>query len=96
MSAVDYRGPYPAPIWGVAMRRDGKIWMLPKPNRRHHLFQEFPETRIDEGKCEQGFVDAAWKFLSREEAVERALATGQIEMPKKTHPQYMLFSEDLW
>lgn len=72
------------------------ISVLP-PGRHHTIFWElakhFPDIRCPPPN-DQGFLTDNGRFIGREEAVEVAKASGQIERPKYQPNQ--LFSEDLW
>ena len=54
--------------------------------------------KIKEGiKSEQGFIDNSGNFLTREDAVIIAKEAGQLNtFRRKTWPEHMLFSEDLY
>lgn len=49
-------------------------------------------------KAEQGFIDTWGTFLTREEALQRAIECEQLgpHNPKKCYPPHKLFSEDLY
>lgn len=93
------------PILGVALRtRDGTVLALPAPYRHHHLhwiYGDLYEFGFLGGHCakvagaEQGFVDD-YGFLSRSEALEQALASGQLLPENKVGYKGDLFSEDIW
>jgi hypothetical protein len=53
---------------------------------------------ISNRECpEQGFIDQHGVFMDRKEALEVALAAGQIlDIKKKCHPTNELFSEDIY
>lgn len=83
-------------ITHVAFRMRGTILSLPAPNRHCHLIW----ANLDEyGKChcpfeDSGFLDDKGNFLGRREAMEHAIACGQIP-PDKVVSVY-LYSEDVW
>lgn len=83
-------------IVGVAHRKDGKLYTLPRPNRHHDLIA----ANLDEnGRChvhpdDSGFVDEHGVFYDRYEAATHAIECGQIE--RCTYRPGYLFSEDLW
>lgn len=81
------------PIIGVAIRNDLVFRWAPRPNRHHNLLHEAPA-----GEYEEGFVDEDGIFLTREEAMNRAISTSQLKRdPNPSHYQGpKLFSEDLW
>lgn len=60
--------------------------------RRHHLILEkhYPHTK---GGI-QGFLTSEGRFVTREEALQIALAAGQIK--EKKYDKSRLFSEELW
>lgn len=79
-------------ITHVAIRHNGKVYSLPPPNRHNHVIRLAVEDGVQHvGQHEQGFLDSAGRFLSREEAADVAYKAGQID-----HPKSGLFSEDLW
>lgn len=93
-------------ITAAALLVDGTTWTLPRPARHHHLIAAYAQVnqRYDHNgepigrpkpimPSEQGFVTDAGRYVSRQEALNIALASGQ--MTKAAHP-YGLFSEDLW
>lgn len=88
-------------ILGVAFKfANGETVELPKPNRHHHIIRHLHDTDRGNGlagtKHTQGFVDEKGNFLDREEAARHAREIGQIGAVKRTNPQHVLFSEDLW
>jgi hypothetical protein len=80
-------------ITHVAIKYDGKIWALPKPNRHHHIVRMIGGTN---GPDTQGFLDDKEVFLNRREAYELAIRTGQIARCEGGYTGNELFSEDLW
>ena len=83
------------PIVGVAIKYNGTVYMLPKPNRHHHVIRMIGGIR---GADTQGFYDFRGDFLDRKQAYIRAIATGQLKRdpsPLKYQGD-QLFSEDLW
>jgi hypothetical protein len=81
-------------IVGVALKlEDGTIVSLPKPFRHHHVIREINDGALV-SRAVQGFVDDAGRFLDREDALDAARRSGQMEWKKGGLPQ--LFSEDLW
>lgn len=61
-------------------------------DRRHHLILQnhYPHTK---GGI-QGFVTSDGRFVTREEALQIAIAAGQIK--EKKYDKSRLFSEELW
>lgn len=68
--------------------KDGNVFV----GRRHHLIlqQHYPHTK---GGI-QGFLTSEERFVTREEALQIALAAGQIK--EKKYNKSRLFSEELW
>ena len=59
-------------------------------------YADIPWLRKEYGE-EQGFIDQFGVFMSREEALEVAKEAGQINRWRtKTHPEHLLFSEDIY
>lgn len=84
--------PKPPKITHVAIKYDDHIFSLPKPNRHHHVIRMIggiPGPNI------QGFLDDEGRFLDRKEALQVALAAGQVLNPADIRAN-QLFSEDLW
>ena len=85
------------PILGVAILHKGVCYRLPAPNRHHHVILEI--ARINGkgigGRDDQGFYSAKSSFMSREFALEVALACDQVLDPASIRSG-QLFSEDLW
>jgi len=76
-----------------------KIFKAEAPKRHNHVFKlikEDPQIILKNVMIlqrDQGFYTKTCDFLTREEARELALHTGQCKNP--SHPK-LLFSEDLW
>jgi hypothetical protein len=86
-----------APIIGVAIKFNNRCWVLPKPNRHHHVIRKIAQTNgkgID-GPDIQGFYDSNGKFLNRKDALKVALHFGQVLDVSKLRGDN-LYSEDLW
>jgi len=79
-------------ITRVAMVVNGVVHSLERPKRHHHIISMLFDGKHTV-KGEQGFLDEEWNFLTREQAAEKALSSGQIEK-LKWPPK--LYSEDLW
>lgn len=85
-------------IIGVAIKskEDGKVNILEKPNRHHHVIKAMVESGYSKPiKGIQGFIDDQMNFLTREEAFELANKNGQYNRTDNCN-LYKLFSEDLW
>ncbi len=83
-------------ITHVAIKYEGKLYSLPRPNRHHHIIHQIHlETGHHDIYGDQGFLDDQGNFLSRAEALIHAQACGQ-EFTK--HPLWddWLYSENVW
>lgn len=82
-------------ITHVAIKYDGKIYSLPKPNRHHDVIRMIGGIS---GPDVQGFVDEDGEFLTRKQAYALACVNGQLNRrPGPGHYQGPeLYSEDLW
>ena len=58
------------------------------------MHEQIARVGINMRDAKQGFIDQWGKFMDRVEALEVAKASNQILV--KTHPEYELFSEDLY
>jgi hypothetical protein len=88
-----------ADITDVAIKYDGVIYSLPRPNRHHHVIRLIASINGVgiKGPDVQGFLDENGEFLNRQGAFIRAQRTGQIIRPKVGgYRGGDLFSEDLW
>jgi hypothetical protein len=85
-------------ITHVAIRFDGIIYSLPKPNRHHHVIKLIVDTTdakmVDSHGEDQGFLDDTGKYLTRKEALDIALVNGQMRDDRPIYNE--LFSENLW
>jgi len=79
-------------ITHVAIKYDGKVYSLPRPNRHHHVIRLIGGIH---GSDMQGFLDNEGNFLDRFEALQVALSAGQVIDPVNIRA-HRLFSEDLW
>lgn len=99
MSAHEVARAMMPPITHVAVRFMGRVWMLPKPNRHHHIIRWIADetglASIDVREPNQGFVDAYGFYLTRKQALVSALENGQV-LDENDIRCGMLFSEDLW
>lgn len=81
-------------ITHVAIKYDGMVYSLPKPNRHHDVIRMIGGIA---GPDVQGFLDDKGYFLTRKQAFIHAQFHGQV-LPRAPG-QYngdQLFSEDLW
>lgn len=89
-----------ADITHVAIKYDGKVYALPKPNRHHDVIRMIAaENGIGiQGPDVQGFLDYNGLFMNRSGAYIRALKNGQLN--RRSGPGAYngqdLYSEDLW
>lgn len=87
-----------SPITHVAIKYQGVIYSLPKPNRHHQVLWMIVEKlhldSIDTQESEQGFLDADGAFLRRKPAWLRVEQTGQLI--NNTRWPGGLYSENLW
>lgn len=83
-------------ITGVAIKKDGVVYSLPKPNRHHDVIkmmtEEYKLTPPNSG--EQGFIDNFGDFYLRKPAKLIAILNNQLLTTARDND--MLFSEDLW
>jgi hypothetical protein len=85
-------------ITGVAVKYDGKVWSLPKPNRHHNVIRHIATetgTGIN-GPDVQGFITNNGEFLNRKAAMALAAVNGQLNRRPGGYPEPELYSEDLW
>lgn len=85
-------------ITHVAVRRNGRTYSLPAPNRHHDVLWSIPKWDTKEERDIQGFLDDQGNFLTRSEAFVLATQTGQINRRKHegSYDGTDLYSEDLW
>lgn len=85
------------PILGVAIVYDDVCYRLPAPNRHHNVIRAIAKANGVgiAGPDEQGFYSANTSFMTREFALEVALACNQVASPDNIRAG-QLFSEDLW
>lgn len=82
-------------IEAVAIRCNGKLYSLPRPNRHWNVIAKIhAETGGPIRKDWQGFLDNEGRFVGRQEACRIAMRAGQVKV--KTSPSWVLFSEDIW
>lgn len=88
------------PITHVAIRFNGKVYSLPKPNRHHDVIRHIVEvnpglTHVDAYDEDQGFLDESGRYLNRRQALMSAQLNNQLlEGRPILHNE--LFSENLW
>ena len=80
----------------AAIHYEGQIWV----GKRHgNIILDMRKAGIARGgvaQANQGFITYDGKFLTREQALVRAVETGQVDMKKKPGNPTQLFSEDLY
>lgn len=87
-------------ITGVAIRYQGVVHSLPRPNRHHNVIRMIASQNGVgiKGPDVQGFVTNYGRFLNRQEAYKLAVANKQIA--RREGAQFYqgtdLYSEDLW
>lgn len=82
-------------VAAAAIRQNGVIYT----GVHHHqiIHQIVTVTGIKPCTGEQGFIDDKGNFLTREQAAQLALKSGQLKQPRYPNdPNPQLFSEDLW
>ena len=84
----------PSPIKESAIKSGDKVYT----GRRHHnIIQEMRKggcPRSSVAQANQGFITLDGIFLTREQALSRAVECGQVIMADKKGNQNQLFSED--
>lgn len=82
----------------MAIRFNGTIYSLPKPNRHHHVIWHIVEITgaktVNASGDDQGFLDSNGKYLTRKEALDIAFESGQIRTDRPIYNE--LYSENLW
>ena len=85
-------------ITHVAIRFQGRVWSLPKPNRHHdvirHIVRETGVDTVDALGDDQGFLDETGEYLNRWRALRHAIRCEQVPASKLGRRE--LFSEDVW
>ena len=87
------------PITHVAIRFNGKVYSLPKPNRHHDVIRHIVETEgvshVDSHGEDQGFLDSSGRYLNRKQALVSAQVNDQMRAGRPVwHNE--LNSENLW
>lgn len=88
-------------ISAAAIEHNGKVVSLPPPARHHTIIMELsaaeellvPVATPALVRGRQGFLTSTGRFVTREEARDLAIRSGQCPQPRHGT---MLFSEDLW
>jgi hypothetical protein len=85
-------------ITHVAIKYDGKVYSLPKPNRHHNVIRMIAkENGVGiKGADLQGFLDDQGTFLNRRKAYALACVNGQLSRRPDGYQGLELYSEDLW
>jgi len=88
-----------APITHVALRFEGEVFALPRPNRHHDLVRaivrQLGVSHVDVPLEDEGFLDETGRFLNRKQALVSALVNNQVAKPEEVRLD-MLMSEDVW
>lgn len=96
-------------IVAVAIKYDGRVWVMGRPHRHHHIrhwiyleikehgtkLRPYVDMDTAESLSIEGFLDQDGNFLDRSRAMEEARVCGQL---RKEYPldNEWLFSENLW
>lgn len=88
------------PITHVAIRLEGVVYSLPKPNRHHDVIRLMVETLGRDNVTgisgeAQGFLDESGRFLNRKQALVSAQLHNQIRADRPIIGG-QLYSENLW
>jgi hypothetical protein len=79
----------------AAIRHDMSFYSVPRPKRHAEVVRLMAAGGYGPEKMhDQGFLTSRSRFVDRKEALQIALAAGQITAPKFQPNQ--LFSEDVW
>lgn len=82
-------------IAAAAIKLHDVVYSVEKPARHHHVFEYMYNMGVEDHRDHtQGFVTDTGRFVDRKEALAIAKAANQLI--RKTSPEYLLFSEDLW
>jgi hypothetical protein len=96
MQTIKERRP---PITHVAIRFQGKIFSLPRPNRHHDVIRKIVEELgvdcVDSYDSTQGFLDESGRFLTRKQAIINAHVNNQLLTDRQIYCNE-LCSENLW
>ncbi len=87
-------------ITHVAIRFNGIIYSLPKPNRHHDVIRHIVETTdtkyVDAHGDDQGFLDDKGVYYRRKPALMHAKANNQVKPGAMGLRLGELYSEDIW
>jgi hypothetical protein len=87
-------------ITHVAIRFQGKIYSLPKPNRHHdvirHIVHKTGVSHVDAYGQDQGFLDSNGRYLTRRQALNVATVAHQLKPNNTGSKLGELYSEDIW
>lgn len=82
-------------IHSVAIKARGMLHVAEAPRRHHDVIREMAARGFGpEEMRDQGFVTDMGRFVDRTEALQIALAAGQVI--RRTGSGNILFSEDVW
>jgi len=78
---------------------DGTVYVVERPGRHGHVGAYMgklgvSEIQIPGNTLDQGFLTSHGRYVNRVAGLSIAKAANQLI--RKTHPDYELFSEDLW
>jgi hypothetical protein len=82
----------------AAIKFNGRVWALPRPKRHHDIMRFAVDNTPGAKICpcagdDQGFLTTKGRYVTREEAGQIALASGETKELKWGD---QLYSEDLW
>lgn len=81
----------------AAICLNGIVYSLDRPNRHHSIIAFLVENGEKPPiRGEQGFVLSDGSFVNRKDALNIAIASGQVVLADCVAPLVGLFSEDLW
>jgi len=85
----------PGDVFEVACRYGDLVVRAPRPSRHHTILQVAHQLGFTQSPHfdDQGFVLKDGRYVTRKEAAEIALASGQV---KRLHAPPYLYSEDLF
>ncbi len=84
-------------VCAAIRHKNGDIIIGPRhfDSTMHKQIDQYKLIHIDWRRAEQGFIDTWGDFLTREEALQRAVECEQMT-EKRTYPPHKLYSEDLY
>ena len=91
-------------IVAAAIRIEGLVLMMPKPNRHHNIihktvdvFERGEDRDLTYISHDQGFITSDGEYVDRETAKQIVKESGQTTIPRDYGDSLReLFSEDLW